>query len=507
MENFEFQEASSMTSEVLQKARDYEERYGTPIPQEERPAFHLTPRTGWMNDPNGFSIYNGMYHLFYQYHPYSIHWGPMHWGHAVSRDLLRWEYLPTALAPDSPCDIGGCFSGSAVELEDRRQLLMYTGVQRVCQQDGTCQDLQTQCIAVGDGQDYVKYSRNPVLDGKDLPEGFSPTDFRDPKLWREPDGSFQCVVGCRTDDGSGAILLYESKNGTDWHFVTILDRCYNEFGRMWECPDFFPLGGRQILMCSPQDMSALGMEFHNGNCTMFLIGNYDPQTHRFERERVQAVDYGLDFYAPQTLLTPDGRRIMIAWMQNWDTCTAYPNGAKWFGQMTIPRELSLRDGRVIQNPIRELEHYHGRRVAYADIPIQDEVTLRGVYGRMIDMTVKLKPLASGCYTLFRIKIAQGSQHYTSITYTPQTDTLQINRSHAGFNRDFVHERMCFIRNRGGELKLRVILDRFSAEVFANDGEQALSLTFYTPQTADGISFESHGKVLMSVEKYDIVMNK
>ena len=495
-----------MISEVLQKARKYEEQFGGNIRRGDRPLFHLTPRVGWMNDPNGFSFYRGQYHLFYQYHPYSIQWGPMHWGHAVSRDLLHWEYLPAAIAPDTGYDDAGCFSGSAVELPDGRQLLMYTGVQRQLREDGARQDLQTQCLAVGDGLNYEKWTANPVLGDADLPAGFSRTDFRDPKMFRNEDGSYGCVVGCRTEDDSGAILLFESADGLRWRFVTVLDRCYNEFGRMWECPDFFPLDGRQILMCSPQDMSAVGMEFHNGDCTMFLLGRYDPSGHRFEREGVQAVDYGLDFYAPQTLLAPDGRRIMVAWMQNWDTCVGgQPRGASWCGQMTLPRELSIRDGRVIQVPIRELDSLHGRKIAYTDIPVQEETVLRGVFGRTIDMTVKVRPLADCKYSQFRIKVAAGSQHYTSITYTPQTSILRISREHSGVDRDFVHMRECFVRDRGGEIKLRVILDRFSAEIFVNDGEQVMSMTFYTPQSADGISFQCLGKVLMSVEKYDIVM--
>lgn len=121
------------------------------------------------------------------------------------------------------------------------------------------------------------------------------------------------------------------------------------------------------------------------------------------------------------------------------------------------------------------------------------------------MTVTVRPLADCKYTQFRMKVASGSQHYTSITYNPQTSILRISREHSGVDRDFVHVRECFVRDRGGELKLRVILDRFSAEIFVNDGEQVMSMTFYTPQSADGISFQCLGKVLMCVEKYDIVM--
>ncbi len=493
-----------MISEKLQKARDYEEKYSAFITDEERPLFHLTPRIGWTNDPNGFSYYKGECHLFYQYHPYSLQWGPMHWGHAVSKDFLHWKYLPAALAPDEDYDKGGCFSGSALELPDGRQLVMYTGVRQFLCPDGSHQVIQNQCLALGDGLNYEKLPGNPVLDVKDLPKGFSVADFRDPKMMPSPEGGYDCVIGNRTDDTSGAVLLFHSEDGFTWRFVTILDRCHNEYGKMWECPDFFALGDRDILMVSPQDMSALGMEFHNGNSTMFLIGHYDRGTHKFLRETVQAVDYGLDFYAPQTMELPDGRRIMIAWMQNWDTCGGQPSEAKWFGQMTFPRELSFREGRVLQLPVREIQGFYGHKVVYSNIPVREEVTLRGVYGRTIDMTVTLKPL-SNPYKQFRIKVASGSQHYTSISYCTESSTLRLSRSHSGLNRDFVHERECFVRDRGGEIKLRILLDRFSVEVFANDGEQAMSAVIYTPLTADGISFEAQGKVLMSLEKYEICL--
>ena len=491
-------------SKTLLKARAYEEKYSGFIRPEDRPAFHLTPQIGWMNDPNGFSLYRGQYHLFYQYHPYATQWGPMHWGHAVSRDGLRWEYLPAALAPDEDYDAAGCFSGSALALDDGRQLLMYTGVRETLREDGIKEPFQTQCLAVGDGENYDKWSANPVLTAADIPEGFSRNDFRDPKLYRRPEGGYACVVGVRTEDKSGAILLYESEDGFSWRFVTVLDRSYNEFGRMWECPDFFALDGEQVLLVSPQDMSQVGLEFHNGNGTLCLVGSYNAQARRFDRRRVQAIDYGIDFYAPQTLLTEDGRRVMIAWMQNWDTCAPYSAEAAWFGQMTLPRELQLRGGRLIQNPVRELAALHGRRVSYKNIPVRAETVLKGVYGRVLDMTVTVHPQTAEGYEIFRVKFAKGSQHYSSLSYRPEFSTVRISRAHSGYTRDFVHERKCFVADRGGEIKLRIVLDRFSAEVFVNDGEQALSMTFYTPLTADGISFEAQGKVLIDVEKFDIL---
>ena len=167
-------------SEKLKQAREYEEKYISRISEEDRPAFHVTGGIGWINDPNGFSVYKGEYHLFFQYHPYSTQWGPMHWGHVKTKDFVKWERLPVAMAPDMPYDDKGCFSGSAIELPDGRQLLMYTGVYHQANEEGIVKDIQHQCIAVGDGVSYEKYENNPVIDGAMLPEGGDIHDFRDP---------------------------------------------------------------------------------------------------------------------------------------------------------------------------------------------------------------------------------------------------------------------------------------------------------------------------------------
>ena len=351
-----------MASQTLREARKYEEMAQAQIKREERPSFHLSPRAGWMNDPNGFSWYQGMYHMFYQYHPYSSYWGPMHWGHAVSRDLLHWEYLPAALAPDMPYDKDGCFSGSAVALPDGTQMLLYTGVLHEPEPDGSFREIQTQCIALGDGVDYEKLPENPVLTEKDLPEGGSRYDFRDPKVWHSEDGRYYCVAGNCTGDKDGQILLYSSADGIHWQYEKILAKNNGRFGRMWECPDFFELDGKQVLLTSPQDMLPRGFEYHNGNGTLCLIGSYEKESHTFTEEYDQTIDYGIDFYAPQTVLTPDGRRVMIGWMQNWDTCNMRSQPKTWFGQMSLPRELSVHNGRLYQKPVRELEALRQNKV-------------------------------------------------------------------------------------------------------------------------------------------------
>ena len=488
-------------SEMLEKARKYEFTQGQQIKAEDRPAFHITPYVGWMNDPNGFSCYKGEYHLFYQYNPYNTHWDSMHWGHVVSKDLLHWDYLPAALAPDQDYDKVGCFSGSAIELEDGRQLLMYTAVDREILEDGTARDVQTQAVAVGDGKDYVKYDKNPVLTFKDLPEGASKVDFRDPKIWKEKDGNFYCVIGSRPADGSGQILLYRSKNGFEWEFVSTLAENKNRYGKMWECPDFFELDGKYVLLTSPQDMIPEGMEYHNGNGTLCIIGDLDSETHTLKEQSYQSVDYGIDCYAMQTLLAPDGRRIMIAWMQSWDS-NIRPEGQKWSGMMILPRELKVKDGKILQSPVREIENYHRNGVRYKKQEVQGTCRFDGIKGRVLDMTVEI---AGGDFREFTISVAQNEQFHTDFSILQHKNRIEIDRTYSGMVRDVNAIRRVKVKTPCKKWKLRIILDKYSMEVFLNDGQQVFSTTFYTSLEADQISFVCDGKAIVNLEKYDIVV--
>lgn len=487
-----------MTSELLQHARQFEKDHMKDISPEERPLYHVTGSAGWINDPNGFSFYKGEYHLFYQSHPYSNEWGPMHWGHVVSKDLIRWERRPLAMAPDQEYDNAGCFSGSALELSDGRHLLMYTGVGRVTEADGSQQDYQTQCMAVGDGTEYEKYENNPVITTASVPEGGSKIDFRDPKIWQE-DGTFYAVASNATDDGNSAILLFKSADGFHWEFCSIIDRSDKKLGWMWECPDFFELDGKHVLMVSPMEMMPEGLKFHVGHGTIYIPGTYNKETCQFTREDVQPIDSGIDFYAPQTMQAPDGRRIMIAWMQSWSTSKFVPKGQKYFGQMTVPRELSMKDGRLIQKPIRELESCRGEKILHENVKISEETSLEGVSGRALDMTVRLK--ADQGFRSFCMKVAKDEEYETMVSYDPEKEILTLDRSHSGYLYDIVHRREISVKPVDGEIVLRCLMDRFSLEIFINDGSQTATLTFFTPESADQITFAAEGEAELSVEKY------
>ncbi len=279
---------------------------------------------------------------------------------------------------------------------------------------------------------------------------------------------------------------------------------HDRFGKMWECPDFFPLDEKWVLLTSPQDMLPQGYEYHNGNGTLCLIGDYDEESGTFKETHNQSIDYGIDFYAPQTVLTPDGRRVMIGWMQNWDSCSMRSPDAPWFGQMSLPRELFLKNGRLYQRPLRELEDMRRNKVNYTNVTVSGVVTLKGISGRKVDMELKIRPKeGQELYQKFALRFAQDDTYHTSLSFRPYESILKIDRKFSGSRRAIIHQRRSLVNPVGNELKLRIILDRFSAEVFVNDGEQVLSATMYTDPGADGISFFANGTAEIDVVKYEL----
>lgn len=483
---------------LLSRARGYEAEHMPNVSESLLPRFHVTGGIGWINDPNGFSLYKGEYHLFYQYNPYHTHWDTMHWGHVKTRDFIRWERLPCALAPDQSYDKDGCFSGSAVELRDGRHLLIYTGVRQT--DDGD--EFQTQCLAFGDGVNYEKYEGNPVIDASLLPQGGSHVHFRDPKIWQDGE-TFYVVAGNLTCDGSGAVLLFKSEDALSWERVGTVASSENRLGRMWECPDLFRLDGNDVLIVSPQEMRTEGMEFLYGNTTLCLIGKLN-EDGSLKREAEQTIDYGLDFYAPQTTLTADGRRVMIAWMQYWNSVEIRPiEDLPFFGQMTLPRELNVKNGRLIQNPVRELKDYHSNRVAYENVLVNEKTAFPDVKGRCLDMTVKIRPEGSALYQRFTVNIAEGNDYITFVRYCPKKNTILVDRSRAGWPEKVLNRREFAVRDQNGVIKLRFIIDRYSLELFVNDGEQAASFAVFSPKEADGISFEAEGRALIDLEQFTL----
>lgn len=296
---------------------------------------HFEPQTGWMNDPNGLVYFRGQYHAFFQHFPYAPKWGPMHWGHAVSRDLIHWEELPIALRPDQEYENnGGCFSGSAI-VKDDKLYLFYTSVGMRLG--------QTQSMAVSeDGIHFTKYAGNPILRACPIDSGApcGNRDFRDPKV-TEINGHYYMVCGSG-QDGIGKVLLFRSDDLIHWEFVSILiEGC--QYGTVIECPDFFFLDGQYVLMFSHMGRTEYA--------THFMVGSFDG-VHFTPQQHVQ-IEAGPDFYAPQTLAAPDARRILIGWMYHWQK--PLPAGAAHAGALSLARTLQIENGHLLTRPVAEAE--------------------------------------------------------------------------------------------------------------------------------------------------------
>ena len=301
-----------------------------------KPVFHITADKGWINDPNGVVKFKGKYHVFYQHHPYSCEWGPMHWGHVVSEDLLNWSYLPYALTPGDEFDKSGCFSGSSLVVGDRLYVA-YTGF--IANEDPE-KVIQQQCLAYSD--DGVNFTKLGLIIGKDkLPEGYASNDFRDPKLFKEGD-TFYLLAAARKLDAKGRILLFKSLDLLDWEFVAdVLEE--GSTGKMIECPDYIKDLG--LLTYCEQDQTVDGYKHLNINSTYYRHGQF--KDNKFISDSYDIVDYGFDFYAPQTIANDN---ILFGWMEMW--ARTYPTSKYGFvGQLTVPRHVYVEDRKMLQKPV------------------------------------------------------------------------------------------------------------------------------------------------------------
>ena len=301
-----------------------------------KPIFHITGEKGWINDPNGVVKFKGQYHVFFQYHPYSCEWGPMHWGHVVSDDLLHWKYLPIALTPGDEFDKDGCFSGSALVYQNKLYIF-YTGFLFNEDKENI---KQQQCLAYS--EDGITFKKMGLIIGEDnLPKEYAPNDFRDPMVYQEND-QFIMLVAARRISGKGNILKYVSKDLIHWNFIgDILTK--DSKGVMVECPCY--IKDLSLLLHSEQFLPAEGYKYHNVHSSLYSLGKFD--SNKFVINHQSQIDYGFDFYAPQVI---QGDNIMIGWMNMWDRNN--PSEVYGFaGMLTIPRKISIANNDLYQTPV------------------------------------------------------------------------------------------------------------------------------------------------------------
>lgn len=358
----------------LQQANAYVSARAPQIANIFRPKHHFAAPAGWINDPNGFVYYKGEYHLFYQSHPYGDEWGPMHWGHAKSKDLLHWQDLPIALAPDQDYDLDGCFSGTALVVGDRLYV-MYTGVSQL---DGRVR--QIQCLAyTDDGENFTKVDQNPVIAEDNMPANADTVDFRDPKIL-EHAGKYYAICASKElgPDLKGTLLIFESSDLLHWSKGRVMLTAPDGLGTIWECPDLIEGEDEDYLIISPIGMKADGDRFVNDHSTIWVSGKMDWDKLEFELDQYDELDSGLDFYAAESTAGANGERVMISWENMWGRDNLqHQLNLGWSGIMTIPRKLIFENGRVLQAQADETKALK-RRVNLAYLSDFDELDLTGV---------------------------------------------------------------------------------------------------------------------------------
>ncbi|HFI0150983.1 TPA: glycoside hydrolase family 32 protein [Streptococcus suis] len=420
-----------------------------------KPQAHFSPETGWLNDPNGFVYFRGEYHLFYQFNPYESVWGPMHWGHAKSKDLVNWEHLSVALAPDKDYDKDGCFSGSAI-VKDNTLWLMYTG--HIVDEDGTVRQVQNMAYST-DGIHFEKIAQNPVATAEGLPEEVIANDFRDPKIF-ERDGRYYSVVATKHKDGVGCIVLLGSDDLLNWQFESIFLKGQAHQGHVWECPDYFVVGGQEYLIVSPMRYQKEGNDFVNINSNIFVTGHVDWDKTVFVAESFKEIDHGHDFYAAQTTEGPEGERVMIAWMHTWGRPLVTNDlGHKWYGQMTLPRLLKQGENGLKQVLPASILN------SFGDIEIGQAIQGPSKFSLKLDDSLDLK--------------LGTDQDYLQFGYDKERQEVYIDRSSLKIQQAGEEEWSTVRRAVTIEVTdLLVLIDTNCLEIFINDGQETLTSTFY-----------------------------
>lgn len=466
-----------------------------------RPQFHFSPRLHWTNDPNGLVYFKGEYHLFFQYNPFGDEWGHMSWGHAVSRDLTHWTELPVAIPEQNGIMI---FTGSAVVDEHNTSgfcqkgesclVAVYTGHSPAT---STKHSLQTQNIAFSNdrGRTWTKYAGNPVLN-------LHLSDFRDPKVfWSEQGRRWIMAVSLPNDH---KIRFYRSENLKSWTFLSDFGPAGSTSGQ-WECPELFelPVDGdaartRWVLKVGINPGALQG-----GSGEQYFVGHFDGARFIDDNARPATLwtDYGKDCYCALTFndFPRNHPQVMIGWMDNWQYAAALPT-SPWRGQMTIPRQLSLRttpEGiRLVQQPADELKQLRDKHWSVSNAnPDNVNRTLQPV-GRDGGHTYELRANVSlGNAEEVGWKLLAGDGTYTLVSYNRSQHELFIDRTHAtpvSFSKDFPARTAAPLTIAGDSLSFDIFVDRSSVEVFADDGRIALTNLVFPAQNAAVMSFYVKG---------------
>ncbi|MGZ8540992.1 MAG: glycoside hydrolase family 32 protein [Chitinophagaceae bacterium] len=467
-----------------------------------RPQIHFSPKEKWMNDPNGMVFYNNQYHLFYQYYPDSTVWGPMHWGHATSTDMVYWQHQPIALYPDS---LGYIFSGSAVADINNTSgfgkdgqvplVAIFTHHDPKGEKQGKT-DYQNQSIAfsLDEGKTWTKYAANPVLRNPGI------KDFRDPKVyWYE--GSKKWIMTLATLD---RITFYSSPDLKDWTKESEFGKEVGAHGGVWECPDLFPLdyNGEKIwvLLVSINPGGPNG-----GSATQYFTGQFDGKTFTPFQTDTRWIDYGPDNYAGVTWSNTGNRKIFLGWMSNWQYANVVPT-EKWRSAMTIPRDLAIEKKGdrylVTSMPVPELGKLTGQPVILENIDAGnfDLTEKTGILDGPATLTLSAEKITDFSITLSNEqgqKIIAGYDKSANNYFVDRTASGKINFE-KGFAAIHTAPRLSGKEN----IDLVLVIDNASIELFADNGLTVMTEIFFPDRPFSKITVQSQDGFKIKTLQYN-----
>ncbi|MGN0335828.1 MAG: sucrose-6-phosphate hydrolase [Lachnospiraceae bacterium] len=428
-----------------------------------RPGFHLTPVSGWLNDPNGLCQEDGIYHVFFQYVPYGEQNSLKCWGHYTSRDLLHWTYEGACIAPDHEADKDGAYSGSAIA-ENGIIHIFYTG--------NTKEQGNYDYIHAGRGANtiHVTYEngiiseKSVVMTNKDYPSDYT-CHVRDPKVWKQ-NGVYYMVQGGRKKNDQGSVILFQSEDSERWIVKNEVTTSY-KFGYMWECPDYFEIADQKILSISPQGLAAEEFRYQNHDQSGYFLLKGEI-TSGCSLEDFKEWDMGFDFYAPQTFLDESGRRILYGWI-GLPECEYTDPAAEygWQNMLTMPRELTLKEGCILQNPVKEMEQLRKSKLKTIE-------ELAGV--KQYEMLLE----NMGGQKKFTVEIAGG----VVLRYRDKVLSLEMTEE-AGAGRGCRKMKLENVEN------LHIFADSSVSEIYVNDGAYVFTSRMYPTAFEPRLLFENN----------------
>ena len=455
-----------------------------------RPQIHFSPREKWMNDPNGMIFFHNQYHLFYQYYPDSTVWGPMHWGHATSTDLVHWQHQPIALYPDS---LGYIFSGSAVVDSNNTSgfgkdgkiplVAIFTHHDPKGEKNGS-NNFQNQSLAysVDEGNTWTKYANNPVIKNPGI------RDFRDPKVsWY--DAQKKWIMTLATKD---RVTFYSSKDLKNWTRESDFGKDVGAHGGVWECPDLFYLDydGKKIwvLLASINPGGPNG-----GSATQYFIGDFDGKNFTPYQTDTRWIDYGPDDYAGVTWSNSGNSKIFMGWMSNWQYATAVPT-EKWRSAMTLPRNLSLQKSGnkylIASKPIPKLNTIAKQSIVLNNIQINNY----DVSGKTQKLSgPSMLNITSDKIESFSITFSNDKGEKVIVGYDNTTNNYYVDRTRSGnvsFQKGFAGKHSAPRLTNHDNMELTLMIDIASVELFADNGLSVMTEIFFPAEPLTEIRIQS-----------------